>query len=61
MADNRLTLLKDVNILEVSNETALLTKHLLAKGLIPLKTASDAIAVASVPKRIFLLRGISSA
>jgi hypothetical protein len=50
MANDRLALIRDLPMLEVSDTAAALTRTLLAKGLIPTKAASDAIhiAVASV-------------
>jgi hypothetical protein len=50
MAKDRLALIQDLPMLEVSDTAAALTRTLLAKGLIPTKAASDAIqrAVASV-------------
>ena len=50
MANDRLALIRNLPMLEVSDTAAALTRTLLAKGLIPTKAASDAIhiAVASV-------------
>jgi predicted nucleic acid-binding protein len=46
MAEDRLALIRDLPILEVSESTARLTRTLLSKGLIPTKAASDAIHIA---------------
>lgn len=57
MADDRLALIRDLPVLEVSETAAALTKTLLAKGLVPTKAASDAIhiAVASVHAMDYLV------
>jgi len=57
MADDRLALLENVGVLEITDEVATLTKNLLASQLVPAKAASDAvhIAVASVHSMEFLV------
>ena len=46
MAKERLVLIRDLPMLEVSESAVTLTRTLLAKGLIPTKAASDAIHIA---------------
>ena len=46
MAGDRLDLIRDLPVLEVSEVAATLTKTLLAKSLIPAKAASDAVHIA---------------
>ncbi len=57
MADDRLALLENVGVLEITDEVATLTKGLLASQLVPANAASDAvhIAVASVHRMEFLV------
>jgi hypothetical protein len=57
MANDRLALLQDVAVLEITDEVAALTKELISSQLVPLKAASDAvhIAVASVHTMDFLV------
>jgi hypothetical protein len=46
MAEDRLALIRDLPVLDVSEAAAVLTRTLLAKGLIPVKAASDAVHIA---------------
>lgn len=46
MAGDRLALIRDLPLLEVSESAAALTRILVAKGLVPAKAASDAIHIA---------------
>lgn len=57
LADERLALLQDVAVLEITDEVAALTKHILSSQLVPSKAASDAvhIAVATVHGMDFLV------
>ncbi len=57
MAVDRLALIREVAILEVTEETGKLAQRLLASQIIPAKAASDAvhIAVASVQAMDFLV------
>lgn len=57
MAKERLELLQDAGVLEITEEVAALTKLLLSKQIVPAKAASDAvhIAVASVHRMDFIV------
>lgn len=46
MAESRLALIRNLPMLEVSESAAVLTRMLLAKGLIPIQAASDALHIA---------------